>query len=121
MSYEILVVDDSDFMRTMLKGMLEDVDGFEVVDEAENGVEALTKYEEHQPDVVMMDIVMPIKDGIEATKAIKEEPQPSKVIMCTSVGQEEKMKQAMKVGADSYLTKPFEKDNVVSELQDATG
>ncbi|MCX2818419.1 response regulator [Haladaptatus sp. F3-133] len=121
MSYRIIVVDDSEFMRTLLKEILEETDGFKVVDEAENGVEAVEKYEEHDADIVMMDIVMPIKDGIEATQEVKNTAESPNVIMCTSVGQEEKMKEAVKAGADGYITKPFEKPSVVSEIKDVVG
>lgn len=121
MTHEIVVVDDSEFMRTLLKEILEEADGFEVVDEAENGVEAVEMYEEYDPDILMMDIVMPTKDGIEATGEIKNTANPSKVIMCTSVGQEEKMKEAVKAGADGYITKPFEKPSVVSEIEEVVG
>lgn len=121
MASTILVVDDSEFMRGLLKEVLEETEGFEVVAEAENGVEAVDKYERHDPDIVMMDIVMPIKDGIEATDEIKSRADPSNVIMCTSVGQEEKMKEAVKAGADGYITKPFQKPSVVSEIEDVVG
>ncbi|MFY4815615.1 response regulator, partial [Haloarcula sp. AONF1] len=90
MATRVLIADDSEFMRNLLREILEGE--FEIVGEAENGVEAVNMYEEHGPDLVMMDIVMPIRDGIEATTEILEENPDATVIMCTSVGQEEKMK-----------------------------
>jgi two-component system chemotaxis response regulator CheY len=113
---QVLLVDDSDFMRNLLREILEE--NFEIVGEAENGVEAVELYREHEPDLVMMDIVMPIRDGIEATSEITGSDPDANVIMCTSVGQEEKMKNAVKAGADGYITKPFQKPNVLEAIDD---
>jgi two-component system chemotaxis response regulator CheY len=113
---KVLIADDSEFMRNLLREILEE--SHEVVDEAENGVEAVELYEEHDPDLVMMDIVMPIRDGIEATTEITDADSGANVIMCTSVGQEERMKQAVKAGADGYITKPFQKPNVLEAITD---
>jgi len=117
MVVKILVVDDSQFMRKLLRRILEANPGYTIVGEAENGVEAIQKVKELRPNVVMMDIVMPIKDGIAATAEIKHSNSDLKVVMCTSVGQEEKMKQAIKAGADGYITKPFQGQKVVEALQ----
>ncbi|MDY6776256.1 MAG: chemotaxis protein CheY [Halobacteria archaeon] len=116
MANEVMVVDDSEFMRNLLKQILEDE--FEIVGEAENGVEAVEMYEEKKPDLVMMDIVMPIRDGIEATAEIKDKNPDANVIMCTSVGQEEKMRKAVEAGADGYITKPFQKPSVMEAIDD---
>ncbi|AUV81554.1 response regulator [Salinigranum rubrum] len=116
MASTVLVVDDSAFMRNLLKQLL---DGeHEVIGEAENGVEAVEMYRELDPDVVTMDVVMPIRNGIEATSEIKELDPGSSVIMCTSVGQEEKMREAVEAGADGYITKPFQKPNVLQAIDD---
>lgn len=118
MAKTVLIVDDSSFMRNLLREIL---DGeLEVVDEGENGVEAIEKYNEHDPDIVMMDIVMPIKTGIEATTEITNNNDDATVIMCTSVGQEEKMKAAIKAGAAGYITKPFQKPNVLQAINDVS-
>ena len=114
MARDVLLVDDSEFMRNLLREILEDE--FEIVGEAENGVEAVELYKQHRPDLVMMDIVMPIRDGIEATGNIKQLDSNANVIMCTSIGQEEKMKKAVKAGADGYITKPFQKPSVMDAI-----
>ncbi|WP_232688525.1 chemotaxis protein CheY [Halobacterium zhouii] len=116
MPKEVLLVDDSEFMRNLLREILEEE--FEIVGEAENGVEAIEMYNEYGPDLVMMDIVMPIRDGIEATSEIKEADPGAHIIMCTSIGQEEKMKRAVKAGADGYITKPFQKPSVMDAISD---
>jgi len=113
---EVLIADDSEFMRSLLREILEE--HHEIVAEVENGVEAVEVYKERQPDLVMMDIVMPIRDGIEATDQIKSTDPGSRVIMCTSVGQEEKMKEAVRAGADGYITKPFQKPSVIEAIDD---
>jgi two-component system chemotaxis response regulator CheY len=113
---EVLIADDSEFMRNLLREILEE--DHTIVGEVENGVEAVEVFKEEKPDLVMMDIVMPIRDGIEATDNIKTANPGASVIMCTSVGQEEKMKEAVKAGADGYITKPFQKPSVMEAIQD---
>jgi two-component system chemotaxis response regulator CheY len=116
MSIRVLIADDSEFMRNLLREILDTE--YEVVAEAENGVEAVKLYDEMNPDLVMMDIVMPIRSGIEATNEITSKDPNARVIMCTSVGQEEKMKAAIKAGAQGYITKPFQKPNVLEAIND---
>ena len=113
---DVLIADDSEFMRNLLREILEE--DHNIVGEVENGVEAVEVYKEQTPDLVMMDIVMPIRDGIEATSEIKSSNPNANVIMCTSVGQEEKMKEAVKAGADGYITKPFQKPSVMEAIED---
>lgn len=113
---EVLIADDSEFMRNLLREILEE--DHTIVGEVENGVEAVEVYKEEAPDLVMMDIVMPIRDGIEATDDIKSSNPKANVIMCTSVGQEEKMKEAVRAGADGYITKPFQKPSVMEAIKD---
>jgi len=113
---EVPIADDSEFMQNLLREILEE--DHEIVGEVENGVEALEVFTEQEPDLVMMDIVMPIRDGIEATDEIKTDHPEANVIMCTSVGQEEKMTEAVKTGADGYITKPFQKPSVMAAIQD---
>ncbi|CCQ37336.1 response regulator CheY [Natronomonas moolapensis 8.8.11] len=111
----VLIADDSEFMRSLLREILEEE--YTIAGEAENGVEAIELYDENDPDLVMMDIVMPIRDGIEATDEITDSDPGAKVIMCTSVGQEQKMKNAIQAGAEGYITKPFQKPSVLEEIE----
>ena len=113
---DVLIADDSEFMRNLLREILEE--DHNIVGEVENGVEAVETYKDEKPDLVVMDIVMPIRDGIDATDEIKDENPGAHVIMCTSVGQEEKMKEAVKAGADGYITKPFQKPSVMEAIED---
>ena len=119
MASKVLIADDSEFMRNLLREILDEE--HEIIGEAENGVEAVDLYEEEDPDLVMMDIVMPIRNGIEATDEIKNTDPDTAVIMCTSVGQEERMKEAIKAGADGYITKPFQKPSVMDAIEDVVG
>ncbi|RLI89716.1 MAG: response regulator [Archaeoglobales archaeon] len=117
MVVKILIVDDSQFMRKLLRKILESQSEYMVIGEAENGVEAVQLFKELRPDIVIMGIFMPIKDGISATAEIKQINPKAKVVMCTSVGQEEKMKQAIKAGADGYITKPFQGPKVTEAVK----
>lgn len=117
MSMKVLIVDDSHFMRNLLQQILDDED-YDVVAEAKNGLEAVQMFKKHEPDLVMMDVVMPKCNGIKATAAIKKLSSDVRIIMCTSVGQREKMKLAVKAGADGYVTKPFEEQDVLHTIED---
>jgi len=119
MSKRILVVDDSAFQRTVIRDALED--GFDVVGEAENGEEAVAMFEECDPDAISMDVVMPEMTGIEATAEIKDRSSGTAIVMCTSVDQQEKMMEAVKAGADGYVTKPVDADELVTELRSHLG
>jgi len=115
MTERVLVVDDSSFQRTVVRDALEDP--FAVVGEAENGAEAVELFEAYEPDAVSMDVVMPEMTGIEATAAIKDRWADAVIVMCTSVDQQEKMMEAVKAGADGYVTKPVDADELVPEMQ----
>ncbi|MCR4929763.1 MAG: response regulator [Lachnospiraceae bacterium] len=109
---KILIVDDSRTSRKILRGLLEE-SGHEVVDEAENGQEGVDKYKEFNPDITTLDITMPVMDGLEALTKIKEYDKNAKVIMVTAAGQQNKMVEAIKNGASEFVTKPFEKENIL--------
>jgi two-component system chemotaxis response regulator CheY len=106
MTAKILIVDDSLFMRKQIRNILSK-NGYEIAGEATDGTQAVHLYRELRPDIVIMDITMPGKNGIEALKAIKEYDYNAKVIMCTALGQQSKLKEAIKIGADDYIVKPF--------------
>lgn len=122
MTVGILVVDDSDYMRSRLKAAL-DEDDYEIVAEAPSGAWAVQKYKEHQEDVdvVLMDIVMPKANGVKATAAIKHLDGDARIIMCTSVGQRKKMELAARAGADGYITKPFDDDEIQAAIDSIAG
>lgn len=114
MSFQILVVDDTKFMRKMLTDILKQY-GHEVVGEAENGRQAVQKYEELQPDIVLMDITMPEMDGIEAMKEIRLLNPSAVVLICSAMSQQDLISDALKAGANGYVMKPF-KPNRVNEI-----
>jgi two-component system chemotaxis response regulator CheY len=110
----VLIVDDSGFQRTLVRDAVSEE--YEVVGEAENGAEAVEKFERLSPDVITMDIMMPAMNGVEATEEIKSQSPDTTVVMITSVEQREMMKKAISAGADAYVTKPFDGDEVRDEL-----
>ena len=116
----VLLVDDSRTSRKMLRGVLER-GGFEIIGEATNGEEGYLKYKELKPDVVTMDITMPIMDGIESLTLIKHADENAKVVMITAAGQKEKMVEALKRGAEEFITKPFDDNEVLNTLRKVLG
>lgn len=114
----ILIVDDSKTSRKMLRNILEE-NGHVVVDEAVDGEDGVKKFMEHKPDLVTLDITMPRIDGIEALSMIKAVNPAAKVIMLTAAGQKNKMIDCIKLGADEFLTKPFDKAEIVSVVERA--
>ena len=117
---KILTVDDAAFMRMMIKDILTK-NGYEVVAEAANGVEAVELYKSHQPDLVTMDITMPEMDGIEAVKQIKAVNPAAKVIMCSAMGQQSMVMDAIKAGANDFIVKPFQADRVLEAVKKIVG
>lgn len=113
---KVLIVDDAMFMRIMLKDILVKY-GFEVIAEAENGTQAVAKYRELKPDLVTMDIVMPEMDGITAVKNILTFDPAAKIVMCTAMGQQTLVIEAMGAGAKDFITKPFSPTKVVETLR----
>lgn len=111
----VLVVDDAAFMRMSIKTILQKYN-FQVVGEAENGVEAVKKYKELFPDIVTMDITMPEMDGILALKEIMSIDPNSKVIMISAMGQELLVREAVKLGAKDFIVKPFQENRIVQTL-----
>ena len=109
---KILIVDDSRTSRKMLRTLLEEA-GHEIVGEAVNGDDGYLKYQELKPELVTMDITMPTTDGIQALQLIKHYDKNASVVMITAAGQKDKMLQALKDGAAEYITKPFDKEEVI--------
>lgn len=118
MGKKILIVDDAAFMRMMIKDILVK-NGFEVVGEAADGVQAVEKYAELKPDLVTMDITMPEMDGIQALKAIKEQDPSATIIMCSAMGQQAMVIDAISAGAKDFIVKPFQADRVIEAIEKA--
>ncbi len=112
---KFLVVDDAIFMRGVLKKMLTESD-FEVVGEAGNGLQAIEMAQQLQPDIITLDITMPEMDGIQAIEKILEVSPNSKIIMCSAMGQQSKVIEAIKCGAKDFVVKPFEKTRVLQAI-----
>jgi len=111
-----MLVDDTKFMRMMLSNILKEK-GYEIVAEAEDGLEAIELYKKYNPDLVTMDVIMPHMDGIEAVRNITSGDSGAKVIMVTAVGQESKVKEAIEAGARGYIVKPFQAPQVLEEVE----
>ena len=120
MGKKVLIVDDAAFMRMMLKDILTK-NGYEVVGEAENGVKAVEKYKEVTPDLVTMDITMPEMDGISALKNIRSIDSNAKVVMCSAMGQQAMVIEAIQAGARDFIVKPFQADRVLEAVKKVIG
>jgi len=120
MAVRVMVVDDALFMRTVLKTMLTQ-NGYEVVGEAENGLRAVTRYQELSPDVVTMDITMPEMDGIAAVREIKKIDSEAKIIVCSAMGQQTMIIEAVRAGAVDFIVKPLQEDRVMEALKKVAG
>lgn len=111
MAKTVMIVDDALFMRNMLRGILEG-EGFQVVAEAADGAEAVVKFRDVRPDIVTLDIIMPVKNGIEALREIMVIDPHARVVICSAVGQESLVQKAQSVGARDFILKPFNPDRV---------
>lgn len=120
MANKILIVDDAAFMRMMIKEILSK-NGYEVVGEAQDGSIAIEKYKELKPDLVTMDITMPEMDGIAALKEIKKFDANAKVIMCSAMGQQAMVIDAIQAGAKDFIVKPFQADRVIEAIKKTLG
>jgi len=118
MAKRILITDDALFMRVTLKKILTE-NGFEVVGEAQNGLEAVNMYKSLSPDIVTMDITMPEMDGLQALKEIRAIDPNANVIMCTAMGQKAMVVEAIQAGAKDFIVKPFQPDRVLEALNKA--
>lgn len=120
MEGKILIVDDAAFMRMMLKDTLKK-NGYENIIEAPDGEVAVQTYKAEKPDLVIMDITMPNKNGLEALKEIKEYDPNSKVVMCSAMGQESMVVEAIRSGAKDFIVKPFKADRVLKTVEGILG
>ena len=108
---QVLIVDDALFMRNLLREIFE-TEGWQVVAEAENGQQAVEQFAAHQPDLVTMDIVMPEMGGIDALKKIIEDYPQATIVMCSALGQESMVMEAINAGARDFIVKPFQERQV---------
>lgn len=116
MAARILVVDDAAFMRMMIRDILVK-NGYEVAGEAANGNEAVLKYQELRPDVTTMDITMPEMDGITAVREIRKIDPNARIIMCSAMGQQAMVLDAIQAGARDFIVKPFQEDRVIDAIK----
>jgi two-component system chemotaxis response regulator CheY len=116
----VLIVDDAAFMRKMLGDVLAK-GGHEVIGEGANGAEAITQYQALRPDIMTLDITMPEKDGLAALREILTLEPSAKIIMCSALGQESKVLEAIKSGAKDFVVKPFQPDRVLDAIGKALG
>ena len=112
MKARVLVVDDAIFMRKMISDILEG-NGMEVVGEADTGALAVEKYKELKPDLVTMDIIMPEMNGIDAVRQIMSSDSQARIVMCSALGQQALVQDALSAGAKDFLIKPFNPSRVI--------
>ena len=120
MAKNILICDDAAFMRMMIKDILTK-DGYNVAGEAENGLKAVEKFKEVNPDLVLMDITMPEMDGIQALKEIKKIDGGAIVIMCSAMGQQAMVIESIQAGAKDFIVKPFQAERVIEAVKKVVG
>lgn len=120
MARTVLICDDAIFMRTMIADILKQA-GFEVVGQAETGAEAVERYRELKPDLVTMDIVMPDMGGIDAVREIIAEDPNAKILMCSAMGQQALVIEAIQAGARDFVVKPFQPSRVLEAVQRVLG
>ncbi len=120
MGHRVLVCDDAIFMRTMISDILGSA-GYEVVGEAETGVQAIERYRDLRPDLVTMDIVMPDMGGIDAVREIVKDDPNAKILMCSAMGQQALVVEAIQAGAKDFVVKPFQPSRVLEAVQRVIG
>ncbi len=116
MSHTVLVCDDAIFMRTMIADILTQA-GYKVIGEAESGVEAVRRFQELKPDLVTMDIVMPEMGGIDAVREIIKQDPTARILMCSAMGQQALVVEAIQAGAKDFVVKPFQPARVLEAVQ----
>ena len=120
MSKKIMLVDDAAFMRMTIKNALTKA-GYDNIIEASDGQIAVETYQKEHPDLVIMDITMPNMDGIQALQAIKTADPEARVVMCSAMGQEGMVVEAIKLGAKDSIVKPFKQDRILQTVEKIIG
>ena len=120
MSKSVLICDDAIFMRTMVSDILTQA-GYDVVGEAETGLQAVERYQQLRPDLVTMDIVMPDMGGIDAVREIVKHDPEAKVLMCSAMGQQALVVEAIQAGAKDFVVKPFQPSRVLEAVTRVLG
>ena len=120
MGKKIMLVDDAAFMRMMIKDTLQK-NGYTEIVEAGNGEQALAAYAAEKPDLVLMDITMPVMDGLEALRRLREMDSSARVVMCSAMGQETMVVDALKLGAKDFIVKPFKPDRSMKTVNSILG
>ena len=115
MGKKLIIIDDMLFMRAKLRQLAE-ASGYEVVGEAENGLKGLELYKEKKPDLVFLDITMPEMDGLTALRLMREFDKAAKVVIISAMGQEERVKEAIREGAVNFIVKPFQNEKITKLL-----
>ena len=116
MNATVMIVDDAIFMRSILRGIMKDK-GFTVVAEAASGIEAMKNLHIHNPDIITLDIILPDANGLDLLESILKARPQTKVVVCSSIGQEQIIKKAMDHGAKGFIQKPFTPEKVLEALQ----
>jgi len=112
-----VIADDAVFMRTVLKKMIEETEGFKVIGEAQNGIESIKLAGKLKPDIITLDITMPELDGLAAVEEILNVSHDTKIIMVSAMGQQSMVIEAIKLGASDFVVKPFEKSRIMQAIK----
>ncbi len=118
MSIRIVIADDLSFMRMVQREILLEK-GYEVVAEASDGLEAIDKYKQYNPDVIILDITMPHMNGLEAMHKILDYDKDAKIIICSALGQQQIIVEAIKAGVRDFIVKPFKPERVITAIEKA--
>ncbi len=116
----VVLVDDLSFMREAIRNIVKDT-GIIILGEAENGADAVSLYKDLEPDIVLMDITMPVMDGLESLKLIRDYDPKARVIMCSALGQQKYIIKAIQLGARDFILKPFNPERIISAITKAAG
>jgi len=119
-SIKVILVDDLSFMRNAIRNIVKDTN-IHILGEAENGAEAVNLYKNLKPDVVLMDITMPVMNGLESLKLIKKYDPRARVLMCSALGQQKYIIKAIQYGARDFILKPFLPERIISAITKAAG